>query len=165
MAGRTRRLVVFILSIIALFILQLPGNDLSEIPKKLQWQELWSQPFSKHFAHLVLAWYHLNIIVFLLCVTSWSIAAELMFRGYLMPRMNIIFKSKIAAITCSSMIYALFPFRGNSLKWLIKDFFSGIFFGIHYQKYHNIKILIVTRILIDVIFACLMRQSLGRMNF
>lgn len=155
----------FILSVIALFILQSPGSYLSEMPHKLGWHELWNQHYGKNFGHLVSAWYHLNIIVFLLCIISWSIVSELIFRGYLIPRLSFLFKSKIAAVICTSMIYAFFPFRGRSLKWLISDFFSGIFFGIHYQKYQNLKILIVTRILIDLLFACLMRQALGKMNF
>jgi membrane protease YdiL (CAAX protease family) len=155
----------FILSIVALFILQLPGRLLSEIPKNLGWHELWDQHFSKHFWHVISGWYHINVVVWWVCIISWSIATELMFRGYLMPRLSLLFKNKAAAVICTSIIYAVGPFGRRSLSAMIVDFFSGIFFGIHYQKYRNIKILIATRILIDVSFYYAMRGVFMRMNF
>lgn len=139
----------YALSIVILFLLQLPGNIIAKIPKLLGWHEIWNIHHVNAAVRLMIRWYQLNPIILVLCTIIWSSSVELIFRGYLLPRLSILLKNKIAAIIISSLLFAVFPF-GQSLKWLISDFFSGVFFAIHYQKFNNIKVLIASRILIDL---------------
>jgi membrane protease YdiL (CAAX protease family) len=140
----------YVLAVLALLALQLPGNFLSRIPKLMGWREWWDKPWSMHYLRYLYSWYQLNLAILIACTVAWSVSVELIFRGYLLPRLAIFFKNNIAAIIVSSLLFTLFPFFGFSYKWLIIDFFSGLFFSIVYLKYRNIKVLIIARVLLDL---------------
>jgi membrane protease YdiL (CAAX protease family) len=153
------KILFYVLSIVALFLLQLPGNFVAKIPSWFGWHVIWNIHYSKHAINLMISWYHLNLAILLFSTITWSICNELIFRGYLLPRLSNLLKNKVAAIIISSLLFALFPYGGSTLKWLISDFFSGIFFAIHYQKYRNIKVLIISRVLIDITTMLLVRKT------
>ena len=140
----------YVLAVVILYILDFAGGFISNIPQKLGWQEWWLKPLSKHYIHLEIAWYNLNPAILIICYVSWSICIELIFRGYLLPRLAIVFKNNVAAVVLSSLLFALFPFFYFTYHWMICDFISGIVFSIFYLKYRNIKIVIVARVLVDL---------------
>jgi membrane protease YdiL (CAAX protease family) len=144
------KLLFYVLGVLALLALQLPGNFLSRIPKLMSWYEWRDKPWSMHYLRYMYSWYQLNLAIIIACTVAWSVCVVLIFRGYLLPRLAILFRNNIAAIILSSLLYALFPFFGFSYKWLIMDFFSSLFFSICYLKYRNIKILIIVRVLLDL---------------
>jgi membrane protease YdiL (CAAX protease family) len=154
------KVLFYVLSVVVLFLSQIPRNFIALIPGWLGLHGTWNIHYSEHAFNLIISWYHLNLAILVFSTLTWSICCELIFRGYLLPRLSNLLKNKVAAIIISSLLFAAFPYGNRTLRLLISDFFSGIFFAVHYQKYRNIKILIVSRVLIDTITMLLFRESI-----
>lgn len=75
------------------------------------------------------------------CLTA-GVTEELIFRGYLMPRLQLFFNNHYMSIAISSLLFGLMHFGYGTLVQIIGPIFIGTVFAIHYQKYRNIKILI-----------------------
>ena len=75
------------------------------------------------------------------CLTA-GFTEELIFRGYLMPRLQMFFKNKYAAVALSSVVFGALHFGYGTLFQILGPLMIGFIFAIHYQKYRNIKILI-----------------------
>jgi uncharacterized protein len=75
------------------------------------------------------------------CLTA-GITEELIFRGYLMPRLQLFFNNHYMSIAISSVLFGLMHFGYGTLVQIIGPIFIGTVFAVHYQKYRNIKILI-----------------------
>ncbi|MBC7640801.1 MAG: CPBP family intramembrane metalloprotease [Flavobacterium sp.] len=75
------------------------------------------------------------------CITA-GVTEELIFRGYLMPRLQLFFNKNWVSIAISSILFGLMHIGYGTLMQLVGPLFIGIVFAIHYQKYRNIKILI-----------------------
>lgn len=89
------------------------------------------------------------ILLFFTCVTA-GITEELIFRGYLMPRLELLFKNKILAIVISSVLFGLLHIGYGTLLNVIGPIVIGLVFAIQYEKYKNIKILIICHFLWDL---------------
>ena len=75
------------------------------------------------------------------CLTA-GITEELIFRGYLMPRLQLFFNNNYASIIISSVLFGLMHIGYGTIMQIIGPVFIGFVFAVHYQKYRNIKILI-----------------------
>lgn len=84
------------------------------------------------------------------CVTA-GVVEELIFRGYLLPRLEIIFKSPSLAIIISSLIFGLLHYKYGTILNIAGPFFIGLVFAYYYWKYRSIKILIIFHFLWDLI--------------
>lgn len=82
------------------------------------------------------------------CVTA-GITEELLFRGYLTPRLEILLKNKYGAIILSSILFGLLHYSYGTLIQVIGPFTIGLVFALHYNKYQNIKIVIICHFLWD----------------
>jgi membrane protease YdiL (CAAX protease family) len=89
-------------------------------------------------------------LIFFICLTA-GVTEELIFRGYVMTRLSLLFKNDYAAIIVSALGFSALHYGYKSLHELIFAFLIGIVFGIYYQKYRNIKVLIAAHFLIDLI--------------
>ncbi|CAN5339796.1 hypothetical protein BH09BAC5_BH09BAC5_29240 [soil metagenome] len=76
---------------------------------------------------------------------------ELTFRGYLLPRMTIIFKSPLIAILLTSVLFGLMHFGYGTVFQVVGPFFIGLIFAIYYYYFRNIKVIILCHILWDLI--------------
>lgn len=83
------------------------------------------------------------------CITA-GITEELLFRGYLLPRLAVLFKNRTVAIIVSSLFFGLLHFSYGTFSELSGAFFIGLIFACFYSKYRNIKILIVIHFLWDL---------------
>lgn len=81
------------------------------------------------------------LLLIFTCLTA-GITEELIFRGYLMPRLQVFFNNNYMSITLSSLLFGLMHFGYGTIVQIIGPIFIGTVFAIHYQKYRNIKILI-----------------------
>ncbi|WP_431242729.1 CPBP family intramembrane glutamic endopeptidase [Flavobacterium sp. P21] len=88
-------------------------------------------------------------LLFFTCLTA-GITEELIFRGYLMPRLELLFKNKIVAIIISSILFGLLHIGYGTLLNVIGSIVIGPVFAVQYEKYRNIKILIVCHFLWDL---------------
>ncbi|KAF2509199.1 CPBP family intramembrane metalloprotease [Flavobacterium zhairuonense] len=89
-------------------------------------------------------------LLFFTCVTA-GITEELIFRGYLLPRLELLFKNKIPAIIISSILFGLLHIGYGTLLNVIGPIVIGLVFAIQYEKYRNIKILIICHFLWDLL--------------
>lgn len=82
------------------------------------------------------------------CVTA-GITEELIFRGYLLPRLEIILKNKNLAIGISSILFGLLHIGYGTLLHIIGPTVIGLVLAFQYEKYQNIKIVILCHFLWD----------------
>lgn len=92
-----------------------------------------------------------NIPLIVFTSITAGITEELLFRGYLIPRLEIIIKNTHFSILISSILFGLIHFAYGTLIQIIGPFTIGLVFALHYQKYRNIKILIACHFLWDLI--------------
>lgn len=92
-----------------------------------------------------------NKLLLLFTTLSAGIMEELLFRGYLMPRLQLLLKKAWLTIFISSLLFALAHYSYGSWAQMINPFFIGLIFAWHYQKYRNIKVLMICHFLIDFI--------------
>lgn len=89
-------------------------------------------------------------LLFFTCVTA-GITEELIFRGYLLPRLEIVLKNKNLAVVISSTLFGLLHFGYGTLLHIIGPTVIGLVFAFQYSKYRNIKILIMCHFLWDLL--------------
>lgn len=91
---------------------------------------------------------HNHFLILLTCLTA-GITEELVFRGYIMPRLQLLFNKTYLSVIISSLIFGLIHFGYGTALNVIGPFIIGLVFAIHYYKYRNIKILIICHFLWD----------------
>ncbi|MEZ2338202.1 lysostaphin resistance A-like protein [Mucilaginibacter sp. RCC_168] len=79
-----------------------------------------------------------------------GVAEELIFRGYMMTRLCILFKNKHLPIFISAIIFGVAHIWYGTLVNVLYPAIIGIVFGYHYYKYRNLKMLIICHFLIDL---------------
>ncbi|MDP9080901.1 MAG: CPBP family intramembrane metalloprotease [Bacteroidota bacterium] len=85
---------------------------------------------------------------------------ELIFRGYLVPRLELIYNNKYMPVIISSLAFGLIHFRYHSYQEVIFASLFGVVFAIHYQWYRNIKILIVSHAIVDLVSFLIFRLAM-----
>jgi len=93
-------------------------------------------------------------VIFFTSFTA-GVVEEMLFRGYLLPRLALIFSSNVVAVIISSALFGLLHFGYNNWYHIVSAFFIGLVFALHYVKYRNIKILIICHFLWDIIILLL----------
>lgn len=84
------------------------------------------------------------------CITA-GIAEELLFRGYLLSRLNYLLNRPTLSIIIAALIFSSFHLGWGSLQELVSSFWIGLVFGFFYWKYRNLKLLITIHFLWDLI--------------
>jgi membrane protease YdiL (CAAX protease family) len=89
---------------------------------------------------------------FLLVFTALTagITEELIFRAYLMPRLQLFFKQPYMPIIVSSLLFALMHITYGTLMQVLGPFYIGTVFGFYYYKFRNIKVLIACHFFWDL---------------
>jgi len=85
----------------------------------------------------------------LFSVVTAALTEEFIVRGYLMPRMQLFFKSAVWPIIISSILFGLAHIGFGTIVNMAVPLFIGLVFAVYYQKYRNIKVLILCHFLID----------------
>ena len=136
----------YIVSAILLYLLVIVAGIISAIPALLGWQKdntLLMQVMIRLMNHSI--W----LLIFG-CVTA-GVTEELLFRGFMLPRLQVALNSKWAAILISTVAFAALHYQYHSWREIIGPFFIGLIFAVHYQKYHNIKTVMFVHIMVDLI--------------
>ena len=89
-------------------------------------------------------------VILLTCVTA-AVVEEVIFRGYLLPRLTIMFKSEVWAIAVSSILFGLLHYKYGTLVNILGPAFIGAVFAYYYYHYRNIKVIIICHFLWDFI--------------
>ncbi|ASU33155.1 CPBP family intramembrane glutamic endopeptidase [Mucilaginibacter xinganensis] len=85
---------------------------------------------------------------------------EMIFRGYLLPRLELLFKNKYMPVIISSLMFGLIHFRYQSYIEVIFATLFGVVFAIHYQWYRNIRVLIFTHACVDLVSFLVFRLAM-----
>jgi len=90
-----------------------------------------------------------SLILFV--VITAGVTEEIIFRGYIQPRLETLVKSPYISIFITSALFGLLHFGYGTINNIIGPFFIGLIFSFYYWKFRNIKVLIICHILIDLI--------------
>ena len=135
--------IISIISIIGLVILS------SFFPRILV-------PFGLKTEHSLLLKEMLNymhahpVLLVFTCLTA-GVVEELIFRGYLIPRLNLLFNNSYLPVIISAVMFGAAHFTYGTATNIIGPTFVGLIFGFHYQKYRNLKVLILCHFGIDLV--------------
>ena len=127
-------LVLFLVSLVISIILKLAGVNNTSIKKDD-----------------ILRALHQNKILIVLIPLRAGITEELIFRGYLLPRLTVFTKKIWVSICISSAIFGILHISYGTLGQVIVPLCMGILFALHYYKYRNLKIVIAGHFLWDFV--------------
>ena len=99
----------------------------------------------------ILSFFRANKWLVYITVITAGVVEELIFRGYLMPRLQIVFKTKFWAVFISSALFGLAHFTYGTVLQVVGPFYIGLIFALFYEKYRNIKTLIVIHTIWDLL--------------
>jgi membrane protease YdiL (CAAX protease family) len=135
----------YVASVIITYIVILVCMRLSYIPYYYGWREKSTVMFR------LLQTLKQNTPLMLFSAITAGITEELICRGYLVPRIEMLVKNRYLPVILSALIFAGNHFAYFSLYELIFTFLFGIVFAIHYQKFRNLKVLMISHGLTDLI--------------
>jgi membrane protease YdiL (CAAX protease family) len=99
----------------------------------------------------ILKFFNNNLPLILFTSITAGVTEELFFRGYLIPRLEILFKNTYLAILISSILFGLIHYSYGTLIQIVAPFFIGLILALHYQQYRNITIIILCHFLWDLL--------------
>jgi membrane protease YdiL (CAAX protease family) len=85
----------------------------------------------------------------LTAIVTAAFVEEMIFRGYLIPRLQLFFKNTYWPIIISTLIFGAVHIGYGTVVNVAGPILIGFIFAWHYQKYHSIKTLIICHFLID----------------
>ncbi|HEX9512213.1 MAG TPA: type II CAAX endopeptidase family protein [Puia sp.] len=91
------------------------------------------------------------------CLTA-GVTEELIFRGYLIPRLQLFFKGSYPSLIISSVFFGLAHIGYGNIAQVIGPVFIGFIFALYYQKYRNIKVVIICHFLWDYLTLLVMTR-------
>ncbi len=136
----------YFISIIGIFIILIFGGFLIQ---KLLLLTGYNDKSAKLFEIVALMKNDKPLLVF--TALTAGIVEELIFRGYMLPRLVKIFKSPFLGIAVSSILFGLLHYKYGTIFNVAGPIFIGAVFATYYWKYRNIKVLIFCHFLWDLI--------------
>ena len=87
-------------------------------------------------------------LVVFTCLTA-GVTEELVFRGYLVPRLQLFSKSHYPPLIISSVLFGAVHIGYGNIAQVVGPTFIGYIFALYYHKYRSINVLIVCHFLWD----------------
>lgn len=84
------------------------------------------------------------------CLTA-GVVEELIFRGYLQPRLQIIFKQPYVAIGLNAILFGALHYKYGTVVNVLGPTVIGAVFSYYYWRYKNIKVIILCHFLWDLL--------------
>ena len=104
---------------------------------------------------LLLKVFHYNTPLMLFGVFTAGVAEELVFRGYVLTRLQVLFKNSYLPVIISSVIFGLIHFGYGTIQNILVPMFIGAVFAVYYNRYKNILIVIIAHFLYDLLLVLL----------
>lgn len=136
---------LFIVSVVLLYLLNIACGIVSSVPRFFGWHEN-----NEMIKRVALVMKDKPLLLVFTALTA-GVTEELIFRGYILTRLALLFENKYAPVIISSILFSSLHYGYKSFRECIFTFLIGVVFSIYYQKYRNIKVLIVVHFLIDII--------------
>jgi len=80
-----------------------------------------------------------------------GITEELFFRGYVMSRLSLFFQNRHVQVLISAALFCSIHISYHYWGETIFTFLLGLIFGYHYQRFRNIKVLMVVHFIVDAV--------------
>src|SRR5206468_613223 len=119
----------YLQSVIILYLLVLVAGFIAAIPVLLGWHD-----DNQQLLKVVSLMNHNKWLMVFGSLTA-GITEELLFRGFMLPRLQLLLRSKAGAVVISSLLFAALHYQYHSLREIIGPFLIGVIFAVHYQKY------------------------------
>jgi membrane protease YdiL (CAAX protease family) len=87
-------------------------------------------------------------VLFYSVITA-GVTEELFFRGYLLPRLELLVRNRVLAIAISSILFGLGHFRYGTIMNVVGPMVIGLVSAVYYDRFRNIKVIIVFHMLWD----------------
>ncbi len=129
----------------ALYLLTIAAGIVGNIPK------LFGIPDNREVMEQMVHVLNKSMPLMIFGAITAGVTEELIFRAYMVPRLEVIFKNKYMPVIVSALLFSALHYRYLSVHELLFTFLFGIVFAIHYQWYRNISILIITHAIIDFV--------------
>ena len=129
----------------ALYLLAIAAGAVSNIPK------LFGVPDNREIMEQMVHVVNKSMPLMIFGAVTAGVTEELIFRAYMVPRLELVFKNKYMPVIVSALLFSALHFRYLSVHELLFTFLFGIVFAIHYQWYRNISILIIVHAVIDFV--------------
>lgn len=142
---KTHGFLFYLASVIVLYIIVLVCMRISYIPYYYGWRE------KSRVIYNMLRFLKQNPPLMLFSAITAGITEEIICRGYMLPRIEMLVKNKYLPVLLSALIFAGNHFAYFSLYELIFAFLFGVVFAVHYQRFRNLKVLMVTHAMVDLI--------------
>lgn len=88
------------------------------------------------------------LLLLFTCITA-GITEEIIFRGYIQQRAEMIFNSPLGGIIFSSILFGLAHVNYGTAKQLLIPFAIGLIFSIYYYRFKKIYVLMIFHFLFD----------------
>lgn len=90
------------------------------------------------------------LLLLFTCITA-GVTEEIIFRGYIQTRTELIFKSPVAGIILSALFFSLAHSSYGTVREIVGPLVIGLIFAIYYYKFKNIYVLMVFHFLFDYV--------------
>ncbi len=108
-----------------------------------------SKPVQSLLLKGMMDYLHTHVLLLVFTSLTAGVVEELIFRGYLIPRLNKLLNNYYLPVIISALLFGISHFQYGTAENIIFPTFVGLIFGFYYQKYRNLKFLIITHFLID----------------
>jgi membrane protease YdiL (CAAX protease family) len=92
-----------------------------------------------------------NTTLLIFTALTAGVTEELIFRGYIQTRLEKAFNNPIAGIVVSAILFSSLHASYGTLTQLLNPLLIGLLFSLYYWRYRNIKVLIVSHFLFDIL--------------
>ena len=105
---------------------------------------------SKMIKELTIIFKNNSWLLVFTCLTA-GITEELIFRGFLMPRFELLFKNTNLTIALSGILFGALHFGYGTLYQVVGPICMGLALAIHYYKYKSIIIVVICHFVWDLL--------------
>lgn len=145
--GIKRSFIFYILSVLAVFIIALILVSLLSVLTKAAGL---NQPQSYNYTLLIQTLSSNKLLLVFTTLTA-GIVEELLFRGYLLSRLQLFFKNSYVPVIISSVVFGLFHIGYGTILNVIGPILLGVLFALYYNRYKNIVPVIIAHFLYDLV--------------
>ena len=145
--GIKRSFIFYVLSVLAVFIIALVLVSVLGILAKAAGL---NQPQSDRYMLLIQSLNSNRLLLIFTTLTA-GIVEELLFRGYLLSRLQLFFKNSYVPVIISSVVFGLFHIGYGTVLNVIGPILLGVLFALYYNRYKNIVPVIIAHFLYDLV--------------
>lgn len=112
---------------------------------------------SKKYTLMVQLFHRHNYFLIAGVITA-GVTEELLFRGYLLTRLQLLLKNNAMAVAISSLLFGIMHIGYGTVQNVVGPVFIGVVYSLYYIRYKNIAALMIAHALYDLMLISLSMQ-------